>query len=194
MRDRAWLQGACGLLVFAGAVAACEDPPPPTQQGGFFVQFTDSTTSCLVMNHQETLGTVGESGKPELIADGASDAGVVCTVKKAGNGFIVDAELEGAATLSMEIDSLSDTQAKEDQGARGQLRFVSSVTGGDVYAAPPTNECIFWVDTEFGQYIKPGEAWFSFHCPTVMSGMQDCEVEGYVALKNCTGLPTEDDE
>ena len=50
------------------------------------------------------------------------------------------------------------------------------------------------LDTQFGQYIKPGEAWFSFHCPTVMGGMEDCEVKGYVALKNCTGLPTEDEE
>lgn len=195
MRDRAWLQGACGLLVFGAAgLAACDDPPPPTQQGGFFVQFTDSGVSCNIANHQQTLGTVGESGKPELIADGASDAGVVCTVKKAGSGFIVEADLEGSATVKLEVSDLSDAAATEPQGVLGQLQYVSPETGGNVYAAPPADQCVFWVDTQFGQYIKPGEAWFSFHCPTVAGGMEECEVKGYVALKNCTGLPTEDDE
>jgi hypothetical protein len=198
MRNGAWLQGACGLLTFGAAgLAACEDPPVPTHQGGFFVQFTDSTASCLVMNHQRALGSVGETGKPELIADGASDASVVCTVKKAGSGFIVEADLESPSPttiVKIEIDSLSDTQATEADGALGQLQYASDQTTGNIYAAPPTNQCVFWVDTAQGQYLKPGEAWFSFHCLSVMQGMQDCEVEGFVALKNCTGLPTEDDE
>lgn len=197
MRDWAWLRGACGLLVFAGAVAACEDPPVPTHQGGFFVQFTDSTPSCNIMNHQRMLGTVGQTGKPELISDGAGDATVVCTVKKAGSGFIVEADLETSSpktVLKLQLDSLSDTQATEADGALGQLQYASPETTANVYAAPPSNQCVFWVDTAQGQYIKPGEAWFSFLCPSVMRGMEDCKVQGFVALKNCTGLPTEEDE
>lgn len=195
MRDRAaWLRGAFGVMVFAGAVAACEDPPPPTQEGAYFVQFTDSTISCNVANHQQLLGSVGESGKPELIKNGASNAEVICTVKQGGSGFIIEADLDGGATVKLQIDNLSDKQITEAEGARGQMQYISPETGGDLYAAPPDTECFFWVDTQFGQYLKPGEAWFSFNCPRVLSGAADCKTNGYIALKNCTGLPTEDDE
>jgi hypothetical protein len=191
MRKAGWLQGAFGLLALSGLVAACEDPPPPTQEGAFFVQFTDSGIDCNVANHQQKLGTVGATDKPELVADGASNTDVVCTVQQAGDNFIVTADLDSAATLQIDIDSISEAQNTQATGAVGQIKYASSETGGNPYSA---TDCVFWVDTEAGQYLTPGGAWISFDCGAVTSGMESCSVSGYFALKNCTGVPTEDDE
>src|SRR5512139_2176168 len=178
MRKAAWLRGAFGLVVLSGVVAACDDPPPPTQEGAFFVQFTDSGIDCNVANHQEKLGTVGATEKPELVADGASNAGVICTVKKAGDNFIIDAELDGAATVQVEV-TLSEAQNTQMNGALGQVKYASSQTGGNPYSTPQDNQCVFWVDTEAGQYLQPGGAWFSFDCPSVISGTEACSVSGF---------------
>ncbi|MBL9024961.1 MAG: hypothetical protein JNL21_22380 [Myxococcales bacterium] len=196
MRQRAlWLWGGLGAAFFSVLGLACDDPPPPTQTGAFFVQFTDSGIDCNVNNHQTELGTVGATGKPELVADGTNDAAVVCTVKKSGNGFVVSADLDGAATtLQLDVSSLAESQNTIDAAALGQVKYASSETGGNPYSTPQGQECKFWVDTEQGQYIKAGEAWFSFDCGAVISGSESCSVSGYVALKNCTGLPEAEDE
>ncbi len=189
MRQRAvWLWGGVCAAFLSLTAVACEDPPPPTQTGAFFVQFTDSGIDCNVANHQEVLGAVGDTGKPELVADGASNSGVVCTVKSAGGGFIISADLDAAATLQIDVPTLADTNTI-DAPATGQIKYASSQTGGDVYSTPQDAQCTFWIETEKGQYIKPGEAWFAFDCDRVINGPEACSLNGYVALKNCTGLP-----
>lgn len=189
---RLWLWGGLGFAFVSTTVIACDDPPPPTQTGAFFVQFTDTGIDCNVANHQQTLGSVGETGKPELVADGSNDASVTCTVKSGGGGFVVSTELDGAAVLQIDIGKLSEENTAMNP-ALGQVKYASSETGGNPFSTPQGGECSFWIDTEKGQYIKAGEAWFSFDCATVIKGSESCSVSGYVALKNCTGVPEPED-
>lgn len=195
MRKRAlWLWAGLGAAVFSVSGIACDDPVPPTPEGGFFVQFTDTGIDCNINNHQKELGTVGATGKPELVADGANNAEISCTVEKSGGGFRVVADLSGSATtLQIDIDNLAESQNAADNAATGQVKYASSDTGGNPFSTPQGQECTFWVDTEQGQYIEAGGAWFSFNCATVINGQESCGVNGFVALKNCTGLPEADE-
>ncbi len=191
MREFAW-RGPLGVVSVLG-VMACDEPIPPTPAGAFNVQFTDNGIDCNINNHRQSLGAVQDTGKPELIANGASNAEVDCTVKKAGSGYTISADLSGSATVVVELSGLSDAAIDLATAVDGQIQYVSPETGGEPYSSPSDAQCKFWVDTAKGQYLKAGEAWFSFSCPKVQNGNQICGLnESYVALKNCEGVPVEE--
>ncbi len=188
----AWMTIACGLGL-AGLLVACEESPPPTPAGGYTVAFTQTTGGvCAIGSHQSKMGEVLADGEPTLITSGTQDTTTTCTITPVSGGFSVQASLEGDATLTINIGSISASQAS-DAPATGSVSYTSSQTAGDVFQSPQATPCEFWLDTDAGQYVKEGEAWITFRCPQLVNESDQCGLsESFFALRNCTGATTEE--
>lgn len=188
----AWAMVLVGLGL-TGLVAACEDPPPPTPAGGFTVAFSQTTGGvCGIASHQNKMGEVLGDGEPELVTSGTQDTTTSCTIEAAGGGFSVSASLEGGATVSINVPSIS-ASATEAEPVTGSVSYASTQTAGDVFQSPQATPCEFWIDADAGQYVKAGEAWLTFRCAEVVNEADTCGLStSYVALRNCAGAPEEE--
>lgn len=184
--------GLCGCLGFGLLVAACDEAPPPTPAGAYNVAFSQTGGTCAIASHQNTLGEVGGSGDPTLVTSGSQGSTITCTIESASGGFHVSADLEGSATVSIEIASISD-KATDTAPVDGTVTYASQQTAGDVFSSQGAAEaCHFWIDGNNGQYVRAGEAYLTFECPTIDSEANVCKLSrSYVAVKNCLGA-TED--
>ncbi len=184
---------AVGSLAVCG-LWGCEDPPAPTPAGAFALQLGDSGVTCNLATHNAEMGVVGQTGEPDLISDGANGAQVECTVEPSGSAFRVNVALADTASLQVNIASIS-TSSTVDAPAEGSVSYVSTDTGGDVFASPGTTPCRFWVSPDDGQYLEAGSAWLSFECDAVDNEGDSCEIRnGFFTVKNCEGASNEDSE
>ncbi|NUP06624.1 MAG: hypothetical protein HOW73_11270 [Polyangiaceae bacterium] len=186
-----------GVAAFAGValvVVGCEETPPPNPEGGFTVNFRDTGADCSIASHDAAMGTVGPSGDPALTANGSGNADVSCTIQNASGGFSVSVQLTEVANVQVTIPSFSNENTVDNK-ADGSMSYASTETGGDVYISPADPKCKFWVDTDAGQFVRAGEAWFTFECASIISEMSDCAMgTSYIAVRNCEGASEEEEE
>ncbi len=180
---------SCSTLLLASFALGCEEPVPPIPQGAFLVNFVDTGADCPHKNHQSLLGDVNATERKSFLLDGAPGASVDCTVSGAALGpFSIEANLgfEGTEALTISVDQI-DAKATEAAPAKGSVGFSSSVTGNFFGAGEP---CDFYIEpagpSGDGQGVKPGEAWLSFKCPSMVNSMYTCALnESYVLIENC---------
>ena len=159
-------------------------------EDGRIAPFSASETTYVAMGR---FGNVLlANGEPELVPNAENGAEVACTVESTGGGFKVSATLNDGPFVRVSVPTLSDSNTS-DMPAEGSVEYASDETGGDVYSN--TEPCEFYVDTEAGQFVRAGEAWFTFECPAVQSESSSCGIGvSYVALRNCVGTSTEEEE
>ena len=180
----------CSSLAALLLLLGCEDPPLPTPAGAFFVDFRDTGSSCSLLTHETGVGVIGNSGTPEMIADGAADTTVTCSVLSVGGGFDVNAKIDEKPFLQVKVSGISSSNDSEANAIEGQLSYASVDTGGELYSA---NNCLFWFNSE-DQGAVGGQAWMTFKCAGVESEGKVCEIfQGFVSVENCDGAVTEEE-
>jgi hypothetical protein len=181
---------SASVLALATFALGCEEPIPPTPQGAFQVNFADTGVDCTHKSHQSEMGIITATDRTQIAVDGVKEAEIECTVSGAALGpFNVSATMrfEGTEVLTVSIPSI-DAKATEATPAPGSAGFKSSVTL-DFYGS--SDPCDFYIapagPTGAGQGVKPGAAWLSFKCPTIVESMNTCGLnESYILLENCT--------
>jgi hypothetical protein len=182
-----------GLIALGLVAAACDDPPPPNPAGAFQINFRDAGAECALASHDAALGVVQSGGDPTLVSNGENGASIACTVEATSGGFRLDLELDDAANVRVSVPVLSDENTLASP-ALGTLTYVSTDTGGDVFSSPADPQCNFYVDTEAGQFVRAGEAWFTVQCPELNSEANVCGLNNsYIAVRNCIGATAEED-
>lgn len=183
------------VAFFAGAVAlvGCDDPPLPVAAGAFAVDFRDTGVACDIGSFSTEMGVVESSGNPELVSNGQNNAKAECTIQGSGT-FNVNIVLDDAANLQVKIPEFSPDNT-EDNPADGTLGFASTETAGDVYSEPSDKPCKFWIEPDGGQFVRAGEAWFTFECEAVEGEGSVCGIAtSYIAVRNCLGAVDEEEE
>jgi len=181
---------SCSILVLATFGLGCEDPVPPTPQGAFLVNFFDSGASCPHKNHQSVMGIISAIDRTTIAVDGVDEANVTCSVKGAESGpFSVEAAMsfEGTELLNISISKM-DSKATEAAPSKGSVGFSSAITGDFFGSDQP---CDFYIEAAgpsgIGEGVKPGAAWLSFKCPSMVESNNSCALtESYVLMENCT--------
>jgi len=181
---------SASIFVLATFALGCEEPIPPTPQGAFAVNFTDTGVDCPHKSHQSAMGIITATDRKEIAVDGVKEAEIDCTVSGAALGpFEISALMRftGTEVLSVTVPSI-DAKATEAAPAKGSVSFKSSITG-DVFGS--SDPCDFYIEpagpTGAGEGVKPGAAWLSFKCPTMVESMSTCGLsESYVIIENCT--------
>lgn len=182
---------SCSTLVLATFALGCEDPVPPTPQGAFMVNFFDTGAECPHKSHQSAMGVLSSIDRTTIAVDGVKGASVTCSVKGPDLGpFSIEAayDFEGTEILNVSISKI-DSKATEDAPAQGLVGFSSSITGGDFFGS--SEPCEFYIEpagpSGIGEGVKPGSAWLSFKCPTIVESNNTCAInESYVLMENCT--------
>lgn len=177
------------IIVLATFALGCEEPIPPTPQGAFAVNFSDTGADCTLKSHQSAMGIITATNRTEIAVDGVKEAEVDCSVIGADLGpFKVSATMryEGTEFLNVSIPSI-DAKATEATPAQGSVGFKSSVTAKLFGSSEP---CDFYIEpagpTGVGEGVKPGAAWLSFKCPTIVESMTTCGLaESHVLMENC---------
>ncbi|MFO0550290.1 MAG: hypothetical protein U0271_17985 [Polyangiaceae bacterium] len=190
IRQRA---GACALfgcvLLAGGVLTACDEPPPPPAEGGFGLTLNDTGVDCNLATHDALVGDVGSSGTNTLATDGLDSAKVSCTVEASATGFFIEASIAKGPSLVVSVDMSSANTA--DNPATGNVSYVSTDTGGDVYNSPTATPCQFWI--EGGEYVQAGAAWVSFSCDEVANEGNTCKVtNGVFEVRNCEGATNDE--
>lgn len=187
------LLGRVALFAGVAALVGCDDPPLPVAAGAFALDFRDTGADCNIESHTAEMGVVESSGNPELVSNGQNNAQAECKVEGAGP-FNVSITLDDAANLQLKIPEFSADNT-EDNPADGSVSYASTITGGDVYSEPTATPCKFWINPDDGQFVRAGEAWFSFECEALEGENSTCEVAtSYVAVRNCLGAVDEEEE
>jgi len=150
----------------------------------------DTGPDCPLATHEAELGTVAGTGTPDLVSNGENAAEITCTVQASGSAFTVSATLDEAANVRISTVLSADNTA--DAPADGSVTYASTNTGGNVYSTAAT-PCKFWIDTDAKQFVRAGEAWFTFSCDDIENQGHVCGLDdSYVALRNCTGAEPAD--
>jgi hypothetical protein len=180
---------SASIFVLATFALGCEEPIPPTPQGAFAVNFTDTGADCPHKSHQSAMGIITATERREIAVDGVKGAEISCTVSGAALGpFKVSATMrfEGTEVLSVSVPSI-DAKATDAAPATGSVSFKSSITG-DVFGS--SEPCSFYIEPAGpagAEGVKPGAAWLSFTCPTLVESMNTCGLsESYIIMENCT--------
>ncbi len=177
---------SCSILVLATFALGCDEPVPPTPQGAFQVNFVDPGVDCPHMSHKSTMGTVSQTERTTVLVDGVKEASVACLVSGSGLGpFKLDASLsfEGTEKLQFNVAAI-DSKATEAAPAKGNVGFSSLITGKSFSSDQP---CDFYIESGGGEAVKPGAAWLSFKCPSLVESISTCSLgESYVLIENCT--------
>lgn len=181
---------SCSTFVLATFALGCDEPVPPTPQGAFLVNFLDTGAECPHKSHQSTLGVINQTDRTTVAIDAVKGAEVACTVSGNTLGpFTIKAnlEFEGTETLTVSIDQI-DSKATDAAPAKGTVGFASSVTGGDFFGS--NEPCDFYIEAAgpsgIGEGVKPGSAWLSFKCPSMVQSTDTCSLnESYVLIENC---------
>ncbi len=182
----------CALgLSLCFIAAACEEAPLPTPAGAVFVDLRDNPSAdCNLNTHDVRIGTVGNSGEVTL-EKASTEVEVTCSVVAAGGGFDINATVDEAPFVEITVKGFSKDNNSEDAAAEGTLSYASSDTGGDIFSS---NACKFWLNSE-DQKVAAGAVWLTFACPAVTSEGNACEIaKSYLAVENCTGAVTEEEE
>lgn len=183
-----------GLVTLGLGAAACDDPPPPNPAGAFEINFRDAGADCALASHIAELGVVQANGDPTLVSNGENGAAIKCTVEAASGGFRLDLDLDDLANVRVSVPVLSEENTLTNP-ATGTLTYVSTDTGGDVFSSPADTPCNFFVDTDAGQFVSAGEAWFTVQCGELNSEANVCGLNNsYIAVRNCIGAVAEEDE
>lgn len=182
---------SCSIFVLATLALGCDEPVPPTPQGAFQVNFFDTGPMCPHKNHKSVMGVLSQTERTTVAVDGVKAAEVGCTVSGDTLGpFTIKAnlEFEGTETLTISVDKI-DSKATDAAPAQGTVGFASSVTGGDFFGS--NQPCDFYIEAAgpsgVGEGVKPGAAWLSFKCPSIVQSTDTCALnESYVLVENCT--------
>jgi hypothetical protein len=182
---------SCSTFVLAVFAIGCEEPVPPTPQGAFLVNFSKPDVMCPHKDDRSKMGVIDATNRTTVAVDGIKGAEIGCTVSGNTLGpFTVKADLqfEGTETLTVSIDKI-DSKATDAAPAKGTVGFSSSITGGDFFGS--NEPCDFYIEAAgpsgIGEGIKPGSAWLSFKCPSMVQSMDKCALnESYVLVENCT--------
>lgn len=177
------------ILVLATFALGCEEPLPPTPQGAFAVNFSDTGADCTLKSHQSAMGIITATERKQIAVDLVKEAEIDCSVIGTGLGpFQVSATMrfEGTEFLSVSVPSI-DAKATEATPAQGSVGFKSFVTAKLFGSSEP---CDFYIEpagpTGVGEGVKPGAAWLSFSCPTIVESMTTCGIaESYILMENC---------
>ena len=178
------------VLVLATFALGCEEPVPISAQGAFAVNFSDTGVDCPHKSHQSAMGIINATDRTQIAVDAVKEAEIKCTVSGPTLGpFKVSSEMrfEGTEVLIVSIPSI-DAKATEATPAKGSVGFKSSVTVDFFGTSDP---CDFYIEpagpSGQGEGVKPGAAWLSFKCPTIVESMNSCGLnESYVLMENCT--------
>jgi hypothetical protein len=179
------------VLVLATFALGCEEPIPPTPQGAFQVNFLDTGAECPHKSHQSAMGILTEVNRTEIAIDLIKGAEVSCTVSGPDLGpFKVSADMtfDGTEVLTVSIPKI-DSKATEMAPAEGSVGFASAITGGDFFGS--SGPCQFYIEpagpSGVGEGVKPGAAWLSFKCDTLVESNNSCALnESYILIENCS--------
>jgi hypothetical protein len=175
---------SCSIVVLGTFALGCDEPLPPTPQGAFLVNFVDPGIDCPHMSHKSVMGTVSQTARTTVAVDGVQGAEVACSVIGPDLGSVkIDATLKigGTEILTFNVASI-DSKATEAMPAKGYVGF-SSVTTGDFFSSD--QPCDFYIEPG-GEAVKPGAAWVSFKCPSMVESTNICALaESYVLIENC---------
>jgi len=178
---------ASGVFALTSYVAVgCASPPAPIPTGAWSVQFVRSDPTCVINNHNTTVGMVDATGATQVVTDGVKGAEVICSVLKTGNGFNIDGHvLNGGSNLSIQVNGLTPG-ATTMAPVQGIASYISSATQ-NVFTSPASKLCNFYF-TDPKQTVTPGNVFVSFDCPEVDNGMQKCGISaGIIKMSNCDG-------
>lgn len=181
----------CSTVVLASFALGCEEPVPPTPTGAFLVNFLDTGAACPQKTHSSTMGVITATAKTTLAVDGVKEADIACSVKGAAAGpFAVEANMtfQGTEILTISVPKI-DGKATDVMPAQGSIGFASSITAGDFYSSD--QPCDFYIEpagpSGIGEGLKPGSAWLSFKCPSIVESNSNCGInESYVYIENCS--------
>jgi hypothetical protein len=180
---------ACAVL--GGVVLSvwgCSDPVPPPAQGAVMYRFTttDGASKCGVPTFiEDDLGIVSENERSPR-QDGADGYKINCTVKQAGNGFRVNANIT----------------VVPGQVTQGKISLFAENTQAAYLVDPGTADapgilCDYWVGAEGSSFsVGPGQVWGAFNCPLLIDprnvdsqcairGQEPTTPGGYFTFQNC---------
>ena len=94
---------------------------------------------------------------------------------------------EGTEVLTVAINQI-DSKATDAAPAKGSVGYSSAVTAGDFFGS--NEPCDFYIEAAgpsgIGQGVKPGSAWLSFRCPSMVESNNTCALnESYLLIENC---------
>ena len=175
------------LAALASGALACSDPMPVIPEGGFAVTVSAAGQRCNLASHSVSLGTVGSTGSPSLVA---SDVGttVSCAVwPLEGGGFGVQGKaVQADRGLQLYIASLPTTATRESP-ALGRAVYASVSTAGQPYTSPDEVPCRFYFEPGTTEGVSSGRVHLGFDCPEVSSGLWTCGIrQGYAAFQRCS--------
>jgi hypothetical protein len=182
---------SCSTFVLATFALGCDEPIPPTPQGAFLVNFFDTGAMCPHKSHQSMMGVLNQTDRTTVAVDGVKTAEVSCSVVGGTLGpFAVEASLtfDGTESLTVSVKNI-DSKATDIAPAQGSVGYSSSVTGGNFFGS--NQPCDFYIEAAgpsgIGEGVKPGSAWLSFKCPSIVESNNTCSLnESYVLMENCT--------
>jgi hypothetical protein len=182
---------SCSTFVLATFAIGCDEPLPPTPNGAFLVNFFDTGAECPHKSHQGILGVISQTARTTVAVDGIKGAEVGCSVKGPATGpFSIagDFTFNGTEILTISINAI-DGKATEAAPAKGSVGFASAITGGNFFGS--NEPCDFYIEAAgtsgVGEGVKPGSAWLSFKCPSMVESNNVCSLnESYVLMENCT--------
>jgi len=168
-------------LLLAGP--GCSDDVPPTPKGAFSVSFQDTGTECAVKSHNTTVGSVTDTSKQTLLADGSEGAEVKCKVTGSGPFAISGSILQAGKFLDISVGSLA-SGTKMEAPATGALGYAGGVETSNTYGTKDV-PCNFYF-TSGQQGVAAGRVWMAFDCPKVEAGQSTCQlITSYVIFENC---------
>ena len=178
------------LPVLLVAAPGCGDDPPPEAKGAFSVTFQDDgpggPPGCAINQHNTTVGSVTNTSKQTLLANGSEGAEVKCSVTGSSSFTVSGSILQSAKFLDISVSGLS-TSATADAPVKGSVAYAGADKTATTYGSKSDKPCEFFFTDAPPQGVAAGRVWVAFKCAELDSDQSQCSLgTSYAIFENCS--------